>query len=159
MITLEDKMIPVPFHDADVVCEGFSLIMNDDIFIERSPWWSVTRWIRSVSSFVRRCSPCEVLMSSNWLGLACVPEVGPYCQLSHDVLFFYTSFYYKPGYTIYIIKLHYKINKTFIDILYSVNIVLHDIHYKACRYTRYRYTDVERLRNTVSMYGMRYTAS
>ena len=86
--------------------------------------------------------------------MARVPEVASYCQLLLDVLFYYTSYYYKPEYKINITKLHNKINKTFMDMLYSVNIVLHDIHHKACRYKRYKFTDVERLRETVSMYAM-----
>ena len=56
-------------------------------------------------------------------------------------------------------KLHYKITKIDLYILYSVYIDLHDIHYTACGYTRYSCIDVVRPRNTVSMYGMRYTIS
>ena len=98
-------------------------------------------------------------MLSGGLAGAASLRWGPYCQLFLDVTFYNTSFYYKPRYTNHVTKLHYKITKNVLYILYSVYIVLHDIHYKACGYTRYRCIDVERLSNTVSMYGMRYTVS
>ena len=98
-------------------------------------------------------------MPSSSLAGAASLRWGPYCQLFLDVIFTNTSFYYKPKYTIRVTKLHYKITKIDLYILYSVYIDLHDIHYTACGYTRYSCIDVVRPRNTVSMYGMRYTIS